>query len=58
MVFQDYALWPHLDVADNVAFALRRRKLLRAKGCGSKAAAQRQPAAWAVHPGQALASDE
>ncbi len=30
MVFQDYALWPHLRALDNVAFALRRRKLSRA----------------------------
>ncbi len=29
MVFQDYALWPHLRVRDNVAFALRRSKLPR-----------------------------
>lgn len=27
MVFQDYALWPHLTVADNVGYALRRRRL-------------------------------
>jgi iron(III) transport system ATP-binding protein len=27
MVFQDYALWPHLRVRENVAFALRRDKL-------------------------------
>ncbi|HEX2856392.1 MAG TPA: ABC transporter ATP-binding protein [Propionibacteriaceae bacterium] len=29
MVFQDYALWPHLTVGQNVAFALRRRGLDR-----------------------------
>ena len=27
MVFQDYALWPHLSAAGNVGYALRRRKL-------------------------------
>lgn len=27
MVFQDYALWPHLTAHGNVAYALRRRKL-------------------------------
>jgi ABC-type Fe3+/spermidine/putrescine transport system ATPase subunit len=32
MVFQDYALWPHLTALDNVAFALRRRHLSRPEG--------------------------
>ena len=36
MVFQDYALWPHLSAADNVAFALRRRHLPRAE-CRARA---------------------
>jgi iron(III) transport system ATP-binding protein len=36
MVFQDYALWPHMSARDNVAFALRRRHLTRAV-CRSRA---------------------
>jgi iron(III) transport system ATP-binding protein len=30
MVFQNYALWPHMTVAKNVAFGLERRKFSRA----------------------------
>jgi iron(III) transport system ATP-binding protein len=31
MVFQSYALWPHMSVRKNVAFGLERRKLSRAE---------------------------
>src|SRR5262249_40909554 len=30
MVFQNYALWPHLTVADNVAYGLKMRGVARA----------------------------
>jgi multiple sugar transport system ATP-binding protein len=29
MVFQNYALYPHMDVYDNMAFGLRLRKVSR-----------------------------
>src|ERR1700749_3615745 len=31
MMFQSYALWPHLTVAQNVAFGLEERKIPRAE---------------------------
>ncbi len=31
MVFQNYALFPHLDVGENIAFGLRRRKVERSE---------------------------
>ncbi|TDK51461.1 ABC transporter ATP-binding protein [Antarcticimicrobium luteum] len=31
MVFQSYAIFPHLNVRDNIAYGLRKRKLSRAK---------------------------
>jgi len=31
MMFQSYALWPHLSVAENVAFGLEQRKIARAE---------------------------
>jgi len=39
MVFQSYALWPHMTVAKNVAFGLERRRLPRQKIAHKVAAA-------------------
>ncbi len=41
MVFQDYALWPHMTIAQNVAFPLRMR--------GVGGAEQRQRIRWALN---------
>lgn len=40
MVFQDYALWPHMTVTENLAFPLRMRKLPQAE--------QQQRINWAL----------
>jgi iron(III) transport system ATP-binding protein len=39
MVFQSYALWPHMTVAKNVAFGLEQRKIARAEVARKVAAA-------------------
>jgi iron(III) transport system ATP-binding protein len=39
MVFQNYALWPHMTVAQNVAFGLEERRLRRAEIARKTAAA-------------------
>jgi iron(III) transport system ATP-binding protein len=40
LVFQSYALWPHMSVRDNIAFPLKLRKVEAAKA--------REKAAWAL----------
>ena len=39
MVFQTYALWPHMTVAQNVAFGLEERRVPRAESDGARDAA-------------------
>jgi len=34
MIFQSYALWPHMTVAENVAYGLKLRKVDRARSTG------------------------
>ena len=31
MIFQSYALWPHMTIAENVAYGLKLRRLDRAE---------------------------
>ncbi|WP_052441178.1 ABC transporter ATP-binding protein [Streptacidiphilus anmyonensis] len=38
MVFQDYALWPHMTAAENVAYALKRRRPTKERSAAEVAA--------------------
>ena len=38
LVFQSYALWPHLTVAQNVEFGLKLRKIDRSRASGGRIA--------------------
>ena len=43
MVFQNYALWPHMTVFKNIAFGLQLRKLPKA---GDRASGSSRCSSW------------
>ena len=47
MVFQNYALYPHMTVAENIGFTLRLRGIARAQRCGSGLRRWRNRWSWA-----------
>ena len=47
MVFQNYALYPHMSVYDNMAFGLKMRKFDKRRDCQAGAGGGRDPR----HPG-------
>ena len=56
MVFQSYALYPHLSVYDNMAFSLKYRKAAKSDIRQRVAEAAQDPGARAVPPAQAAAA--
>jgi iron(III) transport system ATP-binding protein len=48
MMFQSYALWPHMTVAENVAFGLEERKVGKARKSSAALARRSNPCAWRV----------
>ena len=50
MMFQSYALFPHLNVRDNIAFALRMRGLSKKDATGSRRDDREGPADRACRP--------
>ncbi len=46
MVFQDYALFPHMTVADNIAYPLRIQKVDRASSGWPTAESVAEGLAW------------
>ena len=56
MVFQNYALFPHMSVADNVAFPLSVRKTAEGRDRAARRARARNGAAGAIQGPQAGAA--
>ena len=46
MVFQNYALYPHMTVYDNIAFGLKLRKMPKPR---SKKRSKKLPKCWILH---------
>ena len=46
MVFQSYAIWPHMTVFENVAFGLRARGMRQPRSAGRGPAQPRSGGAW------------
>jgi ABC-type Fe3+/spermidine/putrescine transport system ATPase subunit len=56
MVFQNYALWPHMTVTNNVAYGLKLKKIATSEIAGKVSRATFGRAATASRPGQSSGS--